>query len=205
MILQLIIQNLLDTAIRYTFVPDIDIQQACTFFLQKIYLCRCPILKLRKKAVYPKSQVLRYLIKGNLLGKRSIKKSRYYSICLKKKQGRYARLSYMWKNGGEESPLTVEVVDNHKQWKISNDKIDASYKLKFSVEEFPHDSLDKKKVIKEVEEFLSKEMTKEFNEVVKKLQEAKSDAVGFGRPVRAFHPHYGKKGIGHDTFSELAN
>lgn len=46
-------------------------------------------------------------------------------------------------------------------------------------------------------------MTKEFNGVVKKLQEAKSDAVGFGRPVRAFHPALWGKGDWTDTFAKL--
>ena len=54
----------------------------------------------------------------------------------------------MWKSGEKESPLTVEVVSIHKKWKISDDKIDATYKMKFTVEEFPHDSLDKKKTNK---------------------------------------------------------
>ena len=37
-------------------------------------------------------------------------------------------------------------------------------------------SLDEEKTRKELEKFLSKELTKDFNEVIKKLQEAKSDA-----------------------------
>ena len=60
--------------------------------------------------------------------------------------------------------------------------------MKLSVEEFSHDHLNKEETTKEVEKFLSKELTKDFNEVIKKLQEAKSDPVGFGRSVRAFHP-----------------
>ena len=59
------------------------------------------------------------------------------------------------------------------------------------------------KVRKELEEHLSKELTKDFNGVIKKLQASKSDIVGFGRTVRAFHPHLWKKGKWSDTFSEL--
>ena len=95
------------------------------------------------------------------------------------------------------------MLDYKKKWDIQDSKIDATYKLKFSVEEFPHDHLDKEKTRKEVEEFLSKELTKDFNKVIKKLQEAKSDAVGFGRTVRAFHPNLWNKGKWQDTFSEL--
>ena len=46
-------------------------------------------------------------------------------------------------------------------------------------------------------------MTKEFNEVVKKLQEAKSDGVGFGRTVRAFHQDLWDQDDWHDTFADL--
>ena len=75
---------------------------------------------------------------------------------LKKKKGKFTRLSYLWKNGDEESPLTVEVIRIRKKWDIGKDKIDASYELKLSVEEFPPDSLDKKKTIKELENFFQK-------------------------------------------------
>jgi spore germination protein KC len=75
--------------------------------------------------------------------------------------------------------------------------------MKLSVEEFSYDHLDEEKTRKEVGEFISKELTKDFNKVIKKLQEAQSDAVGFGRTVRAFHPNLWDKGKWHDTFSEL--
>ena len=45
--------------------------------------------------------------------------------------------------------------------------------MKLSVEEFSHDHLDEDKTRIEVGEFLSKELTKDFNKVIKKLQDAK--------------------------------
>ena len=75
--------------------------------------------------------------------------------------------------------------------------------MKFSVEEFPQDHLDEDKIRKELEDFLSNELTKDFNEVIKKIQEAKSDVIGFGRTARAFHPTLWKKGKWQDTFSEI--
>jgi len=124
-------------------------------------------------------------------------------MLLQKKKGKYSRLDFLWKEGAKESPLSINIMTIKKDWKISDNQIDASYKMKVSVEEFPHDSLNKKKTTKEVEDFLSKELTKDFMEVVKKLQEAKSDAVGFGQPVRAFHPKLWKQGEWADTFSTL--
>ncbi len=111
----------------------------------------------------------------------------------------------MWEKDDKSYPITVELASYKKKWDIQDSKIDATYKMKFSVEEFAHDHLDEDKTRKEVEKFLSKELTKDFNKVIKKMQEAKSDAVGFGRPVRAFHPHLWNKGKWQDTFSELDN
>ena len=99
--------------------------------------------------------------------------------------------------------LHVKLVRYNKKWDIQDSKIDATYKMKFNVDEFAHDHLDQDKTRKELEKFLSKELTKDFNEVIKKLQEAKSDPVGFGRSVRAFHPNLWNKGKWQDTFSEL--
>ena len=75
--------------------------------------------------------------------------------------------------------------------------------MKLSVEEFAYDHLNEDKTREEVEKFLSKELTKDFNEVIQKMQEAKSDVVGFGRTVRAFHPHLWNKGKWSDTFPDL--
>ncbi|WP_186670507.1 Ger(x)C family spore germination protein [Sporosarcina sp. BP05] len=195
--------NLLETAIRYTFIPDIDIQQVSTVLFAEDISLSLPYIEIEKESGIPEIAGTALFNKKEFTGETLDKKESILLNLLRKKKGSFARFSYIWKSGGEESPLTVQVVDNHKQWKISNDKIEAFYKLKLSVEEFPHVGLDKKKVIKEVEDFLSKEMTKEFNGVVKKLQEAKSDAVGFGRPVRAFHPALWGKGDWTETFAKL--
>ena len=91
--------------------------------------------------------------------------------------------------------LAVEVISiRRRNGKLQKTRSMHTYDLDLNVEEFPHDSLDEKKMIKELDEFLSKEMTKEFNGVIKKLQEAKSDSVGFGRTVRAFHRDLWGKG-----------
>ncbi len=110
---------------------------------------------------------------------------------------------YEWEKDGKSYPITVKLASYKKKWNIQEGKINATYKMKFSVEEFSHDHLNKEETTKEVNKFLSKELTKDFNEVIKKLQEAKSDPVGFGRSVRAFHPQLWRKGKWQDTFSEL--
>jgi len=195
--------ELIDTAARYTLVPKVNLQQACRLLFDKGISLSLPYIKIGKESGMPEIAGTALFNKSEFTGETLNKKESTFFNLLRKKQGKYSRLSYMWKSGKEESPLTVEVISIHMDWDISDNKIDATYKIKLSVEEFPHDSLDEKKTIKEVEDFLSKELTKDFTKVIKKLQEAKSDAIGFGRPVRAFHPKLWEKGDWNDTFSEL--
>ena len=187
----------------YTFIPDIDIQVTGTILFGNDMDLTLPYIKIEEEGGKPEVAGVALFNGRNFTGRTLDKKESIILSLLKKKKGKFTRLSYLWKNGEEESPLTVEVISIRKKWDITKDKIDASYEVKLSVEEFPHDSLDKKKTIKELEKFLSKEMTKEFNEVVKKLQEAKSDGVGFGRTVRAFHQDLWDQGDWHDTFADL--
>lgn len=122
---------------------------------------------------------------------------------MRKETGKYARLSYMWKKGEKESPITIDVVKIKRKWKITTDKIDAFYTLEVSLEEFPHDQLNKKGTIDDLEKFLTKEVSKEFNDVIAKTQEVKSDIVGFGRHVHAFHTELWKKGDWQETYAAL--
>ena len=195
--------ELLRTSIMFTFLPDIDIQLTGTILFGNDMDLTLPYIKIEEEGGKPEIAGVALFNGRNFTGRILDKKESIILYLLKKKKGKFTRLSYLWKSGEEESPITVEVISIRKKWDITKDKIDASYEVKLSVEEFPHDSLDKKKTIKELEKFLSKEMTKEFNEVVKKLQEAKSDGVGFGRPVRAFHRDLWDRGDWHDTFADL--
>ncbi len=196
--------ELISTAVRYTLVPKIDIQQVCTLLFEKDISLSLPYIKMGKESGMPEIAGTALFNKRVFTGEVLDKKESALVNLLKSEKGKYTRISYMWKADGGESPLTVNVDSIKRDWEISNTKIEASYKLKFSVEEFPHDSLDNKRTVKEVEDFLSKELTKDFNKVIKKLQGAKSDAVGFGRPVRAFHSALWEKGDWEDTFSELS-
>lgn len=195
--------ELIDTAIKYTLIPEIDLQQVCTLLFSEDMSLALPYIKMGKESGIPEIAGTALFSKKEFTGEVLDRKQSALLNLLANKKGSYSRLDYLWKSGGEESPLSINVLSLKKDWDISDDKIDASYTLNLSVEEFPHDSLDTKKTLTEVEDFLSKEITKDFTNVIKKLQEAKSDAVGFGRPVRAFHPKLWGKGEWTDTFSEL--
>lgn len=99
------------------------------------------------------------------------------------------RISYLY----EESPVTVRINESKRKFDISENKIEIPLKLEFILSEFPDDNLDETNKRIELEKFLEDEIEKDMKEVIKKLQEAKCDAIGIGRHVRAFHPKWFKE------------
>lgn len=108
------------------------------------------------------------------------------------------RIAHLYK----DSPLTVRVNKLKRKLNITENKIVINLKIDFMLSEFPQDNIDNANLRKELEKFLQAKIEQDLNEVIKKLQEAKSDAIGLGRSVRAFHPEWFKKDW-KERFSEL--
>ena len=195
--------KLLEAAISFSIIPDIDIQQAAELLFDDAIDLALPFVKMSETTGTPEVSGVALFSDKVFTGHTLDKKESTIVQVLQKKPGKYTMFTYMWEKDGKSYPITVELASYKRKWDIQDSKIDATYKMKFGVEEFAYDHLDEDKTRKELEKFLSKELTKDFNEVIKKLQDAKSDAVGFGRNVRAFHPHLWNKGKWQDTFSEL--
>lgn len=195
--------EMLITEIAFSIIPDIDIQRLAGIINDDAIDLALPFVKMSEKTAMPEvSGVALFsdtVFTGHILDQ---KESKIIQI-LRKKTGKYTMFTYTWEKDGKSYPITVELASYKKKWDIQDSKINATYKMKFSVEEFSYDHLDEEKIRKELEKFLSKELSKDFNKVIKKMQEAKSDAVGFGRTVRAFHPDLWNRGKWQDTFSEL--
>ncbi|MCM3743144.1 Ger(x)C family spore germination protein [Sporosarcina luteola] len=193
----------LKTAELDSVIPDINIQSAARLLLDEGIDLQLPYMKMSEATGTPGVEGVALfsdkVFSGHTL---NAKESTIIQI-LKKKPGKSAMFTYKWKKEDKDYPVTVTQNKVKKKWVITGNSIHATYKMKFSVNEFAFDHLDKERSRKELEDFLSKELTKDFNDVVKKLQEAKSDPVGFGRTVRAFHPQLWKKGKWQDTFAEL--
>ena len=107
------------------------------------------------------------------------------------------RIAHLYK----DSPLTVRVNKLKRKLNITENKIVIDLKIDFMLSEFPQDNMDNANIRKELEKFLQEKIEQDLNEVIKKLQEAKSDAIGLGRSVRAFHPEWFKKDW-NERFSE---
>ncbi|WP_342504963.1 Ger(x)C family spore germination protein [Sporosarcina sp. FSL K6-2383] len=193
----------LKTAVYSSVIPDGDIQLATRLLLDEAIDLQLPYMKMSETTGTPEVAGVALFSDKVFSGHTLDAKESMTVQILKKRPGKYAMFTYEWKKDSKIYPVTVTLVTYDKKWDIQDSKINATYKMKFSVNEFAYNHLDKEKTRKEVEKFLSEELSKDFNEVIKKLQEAKSDPVGFGRTVRAFHPRLWKKGKWQDTFSEL--
>lgn len=193
----------LKTAVFNSVIPDGDIQLAARMLLDEGIDLQLPYMKMSETTGTPEVAGVALfsdkVFSGHTL---DAKESKIIQI-LKKKRGKYSMFTYEWEKEDKTYPVTVELGRYNKKWDIEDGKIIATYKMKFAVNEFAYNHLDERKTRNELEEFLSKELTKDFNEVIKKLQEAKSDPVGFGRHIRAFHPQVWDKGKWQDTFSNL--
>jgi len=195
--------DMLEAAVSFSIIPDIDLQKIAETLNDDAIDLALPFINMSEKngtpEVFGVALFKDKVFTGHTLGK---KQSTIVQV-LRKKIGKHTMFTYPWEKDGKSSPITVQISTFKKKWDIQDSKIDATYKMKFSVEEFAHDHLDEDKTRKELEKFLSIELTEDFNNVINKLQDAKSDVVGFGRTARAFHPNLWNKGKWSDTFSEL--
>lgn len=195
--------DLLEAAIKYSIIPDGDINDAATELNDEAIDLTLPFIEVSKMTGTPEVAGVALFSGTSFTGHTLDKDESIILQILKKKPGKFAMFTYTQEKDGESLPITVELIRYKKNWDIRDSRIDATYEMKFNVREYSADHLDKNKTRKELEKFLSEELTKDFNKTIKKLQETKSDAVGFGRHVRAFHTHLWKKGKWSDTFSEI--
>ncbi|MCZ8510932.1 Ger(x)C family spore germination protein [Paenibacillus filicis] len=94
--------------------------------------------------------------------------------------------------------LSFNVEKSKRNMKIliqSGDQITVRLDLKWkvSIVEYPKDRLNDKKMVAQLNQLLSKEMTHLVNETIKKMQIARCDGLGIGRQLMAFHPDIWKK------------
>ena len=195
--------KLIETAISFSIAPDIDIQQVDGIIFDDAIDLALAFVKMSEKTGMPEVSGVALFSEKVFTGHTLDEKESVIAQLLQKKPEKNVSFTYMWEKDGKSYPITAEPVNNKRKWDIQNSKIDATYKMNFNIEEFANNHLDEDKTREELEEFLSKKLTEDFNKVIKKMQEAKSDVVGFGRTVRAFHPDLWKKGKWQDTFSEL--
>lgn len=105
---------------------------------------------------------------------------------LNKSLGKSARLTYLYK----ESPASVRIKNVDRKVAISEEDITIDLKIEVALSEFPQATMRERDKRKELERFLASKIEEDMDKTIGKLQHAKSDAIGLGRLVRAYHPDW---------------
>lgn len=70
--------------------------------------------------------------------------------------------------------------------------VNLNLKWKVSIVEYPKDRLYDKKLVAQLNQYLTKEMNNLVKETLEKMQKARCDGLGIGRQLMAFHPEVWK-------------
>ncbi|MGE7092587.1 Ger(x)C family spore germination C-terminal domain-containing protein [Lysinibacillus sp. NPDC048646] len=98
-------------------------------------------------------------------------------------------------DSGEMLSLTILNEVNRKTIKMD-------YTIDIEVDEFSHDKLYENNIRDDVQAMIQKKVQADFEEVLKILQEQKSDTLGVGRHIRSYHPKMFKEDW-HEQFASL--
>lgn len=103
--------------------------------------------------------------------------------------------------------ITVSVMKLNRDLKIKTkgDQISVllDLSLKVRIIEYPFDHLTQKGKKQELAKKLSDALTKDAEQVIKKIQEANSDVLSIGRKVHAYHPDIYKKLDWNEAYPEI--
>ncbi|GEN82643.1 germination protein KC [Sporosarcina luteola] len=190
--------ELLHTAVLYTFVAENTLGETAKILREESMDLSLPYMTLNEKGI-PTVEGIALFSNYKFTGKTLRKEESIAANIMKDNLGKHTYLTYKWRQ--KESPITIEIISVHRKIKITHDKIDLNYVIDIGVDEFPKNGLYKNDMRRETENFLSDEMKRDFNKVIQKTQEAKSDIFGFGRRVHAFHSELWERGDWQETYA----
>ena len=103
----------------------------------------------------------------------------------------------------EDMPLSLTIIKVNRKWKFeAPNAVKMVYKLEVQLDEFSKNGLREGNELAQLEEFITKKITEEVNEVIEILQEEKSDALGLGNFIRTKNPEIVDENW-HETFANL--
>jgi spore germination protein KC len=104
--------------------------------------------------------------------------------------------------------VAYRIIKSKREMKIKKDAlqkptVDISLNLKVMIHQYPKtESIDSKK-IKELEETISRDLTKKSQAIMKQTQKAESDVLGIGREIKETDPSAWKAQIWRETYPGL--
>lgn len=197
-------RGLLQTAIEFANIPNYNMQKMMRILKDEGQDLTLPAIGYSDEEGIPEIIGTALFNDANYSGVYlTIEESKYFILLCNLANKKYLQFSFLFEDDGEFYPLDIEYDGHKEKISIEDNTIIHHIQLKAAVEEFPHDHLKEKSVVEELNRFLSKVQTDEAQAVMKKMQDVKSDAVGYGKKIRAFYPEIWNRGKWSDTFSEM--
>ncbi|MRX72281.1 Ger(x)C family spore germination protein [Bacillus lacus] len=204
------LKDLIESASYASFVEDENIQSVCAELLDPGQDFSLPyvspddgrIAGVKGVALFSETSLA-----GYLEGQEAI----LYQL-LDNHLGRTARFTkkvHHYKGASFENFITIDVKKLKRKLTVdahNKDDIKVNIKLNISAEvvEYPHNVLNTKEKIEDLNDKLSKEFTKNAEEVISKLQEANSDALAIGRQLISLHPEVWKSMKWRDVYPSIS-
>nr|WP_283778129.1 Ger(x)C family spore germination protein [Lysinibacillus sp. D4A1_S13] len=173
-----------------TFFPKLDLQTIGSMLFEQTIDITLPYIRLGEDKKHVVAAGLALFSGQTFTGTVLTPKQSLIMLILMNQTNKQARMSYMWKHDGKEMPITADVIHVKRKWIVDEElrRITMDYQLEVGIEEFAQDHLYKETIFKDVQQLIQKHLQAEFEEVLRILQNQKSDTLGIGRYIRAYHP-----------------
>lgn len=190
-------QRLIKSFEEASFVVPYTMQTASTILFETAKDLVLPYLKMDEELGRPVGEGVALFSGRSFSGETLNPQQSILLNILNESIGQVARLSYIY----EGHPLSIRIVETKRNLDIS-DQINIMNKIDVAIVEFPQDNLKSKKKRDKIDQFLTEQITKDMEAVIKKLQDAKCDAIGLGQITRAYHTKYYEENW-HEKFSTM--
>ncbi|WP_077624429.1 Ger(x)C family spore germination protein [Sediminibacillus massiliensis] len=205
------INGMLTGEISSTHTPDNNIQLVCAELLEPGQDFVLPYLTVNKEEGFLQYQGLALFKEKTFTGSVLTPQRSVLYLLMKGKRGSDAFLTKKVSDNGKtetENFITIDVKEIKRKLNINVNNgapsVDMDLTFKVDIMEFPPDSLNRLKKVRELESKLSANLTEEAESLFAQLQEAGSDAFGIGRRVKAFHPEVWKSLDWNTVYPELS-
>ncbi|MFQ3543412.1 Ger(x)C family spore germination protein [Halobacillus rhizosphaerae] len=204
------ISGLLDALVTSTHFTGKNLQNICSDLIEPGRDFTLPIL-----TVIEGPQLIKYqglaLFHGDVYTGESLNPAQSELLMLLEGyKGKFARLTKKveeHENNQLLDYLTFNVMKVKQKLTISAKGSEVSAKIDLNmrvrVVEFPSNHLDSPAKVKKLDKILSKELTKDAEELLQTVQEANSDVFAIGRQVKAYHPEVWGKLDWDKTFPKI--
>lgn len=181
-----------------SFIIPYNMQTASTILFENAQDLTLAILKIDEEGK-PAGNGVALFSNKTYSGKKLEKDEGAFLNILNDSIGKTTRLTYL----KDDKPVSITVAKMKRKISVDQETIDISIKIDVNLSEYPDVDLKKREERLALQRFLQIEIEKDLQKVMEKLQEAKCDAIGLGRIVRAFHTKYFEKDW-NDKFAELS-